>query len=64
MNIRKVNTENRRDTKQFVDFPYQMYCSTPNWIPPLKSQIRKAMNRSEYPFYRHSTADFFVVESG
>jgi hypothetical protein len=33
-------------------------------VPPVLPEIRLILNRDKHPFYRHSSADFFVVESG
>lgn len=62
MQIRKIDTERRRDVRAFVDFPFELYRNCPQWVPPLVSDMKLALNRTKYPFYRHSEADFFVVE--
>ena len=60
--IRKLDTESRRDVETFVRLPFELYRDCPQWVPPMVSSVRFAMNRRKHPMYRHSTADFFVAE--
>ncbi len=62
MNIRKLDTTNSADVKSFIRFPFQLYNTSPFWVPPFWSDMRKVMDRQFYPFYQHSDADFFVAE--
>ena len=63
MRVRKLDTSRPRDVRQFIRFPFNLYKDCKPWVPPLIPDIRLAMNRKKYPFYRDSDADFFVVES-
>lgn len=63
MQIRRVNTEDARDVRQFIDFPFHLYRSNPQWVPAMKSEMQLVMNRKRHPFYHHSEADFFLAEN-
>ncbi|GAB4530009.1 MAG: GNAT family N-acetyltransferase [Anaerolineae bacterium] len=63
MQVRKVDTSRSRDVRQFIDFPFDLYRECPQWVPPVLPEIRLTLNREKHPFYHHSDADFFVVES-
>ena len=63
MRVRKLDTTRARDVRQFIRFPFELYQDCPQWVPPLVPDMRLAMDRARYPFYRSSDADFFVVES-
>ena len=63
MKIRQVDTGRRRDVRQFVSFPFDLYRTCPQWVPPLVSDEMRALNRDKHPFYRHAAADFFLAES-
>lgn len=63
MQIRKLDTTRLADVRQFVRFPFEVYRHYPQWVPPLQSDAMAVLDREHHPFYRHSTADFFVVES-
>ena len=64
MQIRKIDTYSDRDVQRFIGFPFELYGESDEWVPPLVSDMRLVLNRDEYPFYHHSTADFFVAERG
>lgn len=63
MRVRKLDTTKRRDVRAFIGFPFVLYKNCPQWVPPLLPDMRAALNKKRYPFYRHSDADFFVAES-
>jgi len=58
----KVNTRSRREVNRFVTLPFRLYRDCPQWVPPLVDDTRLMLNRDRYPFYEHSTADFFLAE--
>jgi hypothetical protein len=62
MQVRKIDTSLRRDVRQFITFPFELYRDCDQWVPPIVPDMKTALNRDEYPFYDHSTADFFVAE--
>ncbi len=59
---RKLRLQDRTDIKRFIDFPIDLYAHCSRWVPPLVSGVRKTLDRSQHPFYRHSDAEFFVAE--
>lgn len=63
MQVRKLDTENVSDVRQFVSFPFELYRFCSQWVPPLVSGVKMELNRRKHPFYSHSKADFFVAES-
>ncbi len=63
MQLIKVDTDRSRDIARFIDFPFDLYKNCPQWVPPLNSELQLVLNRKKHPFYKHSQADFFMVES-
>jgi hypothetical protein len=63
MQVRKLDTTQARDVRQFISFPFELYQRCPQWVPPILPEIKLVLNRRKHPFYRHSEADFFVAES-
>jgi hypothetical protein len=63
MRVRKIDTTRARDVRQFIRLPFDVYANCQQWVPPLIPEMKLALNRKKYPFYRNSYADFFVVES-
>jgi hypothetical protein len=62
MKIRKLNIHSEEDVNQWVMFPFDLYKNNKQWVPPLINGERKLLNPEVHPFYKHSTADFIVVE--
>jgi GNAT superfamily N-acetyltransferase len=63
MQVRKLDTSRKRERQQFVDFVFDLYRDAPLWVPPLYGDSLKILDRTAHPYYEHSDADFFVVES-
>ncbi|MHB0857631.1 MAG: hypothetical protein ACYC5M_08685 [Anaerolineae bacterium] len=64
MQLCKLDTSRPRDVRRFVNMPFAIYQDCPQWVPSILPEIKAVLNRRTYPFYQHSEADFFVVESG
>lgn len=61
MNIVPVDTADRRQVQAFLALPFQIYCHTPQWVPPLATDARRMLDRRRHPFYQHSDAAFFLA---
>ncbi|GAP39970.1 hypothetical protein [Flexilinea flocculi] len=59
--IRLVNTDDKKQVKQFVQFHYDLYKGDPNWVPPFRGDVEVMLNKKKHPFYDHSEADFFTA---
>ena len=59
--IRKVDTEDKKQVKEFVQFHYDLYKGCPQWVPPFRNDIEVMLNKKKHPFYEHSDADFFTA---
>lgn len=64
MQIRKLDTTQKKERARFVDFVFDLYKDSPLWVPPLRSDAMNVLDQAKHPFYEHSYADFFVVEDG
>jgi GNAT superfamily N-acetyltransferase len=58
--IRRVET--RQDLDRFIDLPYQLHRRDLNWVPPLRAEVRKLLDRHKNPFFQHAEADYFLAE--
>ncbi len=52
-----------RARSAFLRFPYQLYRSDPNWVPPLRSDARKQISRRN-PFFAHAEVGLFIARRG
>ncbi len=61
IDIIQIDTTHRRDVQRFLDFPFQLYRHTPQWVPPFASDASRMLDQRKHPFYQHSAADFFLA---
>ena len=64
MNITRVELSNKKQVRDFLDLPIQIYRDVPQWVPPLRMDDRLRLDPKRYPFYRHSQAGFFLAYEG
>lgn len=50
-----------RDRTRFVDLPYRLHRNDPNWIPPLRRDMHRLLDRSRNPFFDHGEACFWLA---
>ena len=48
--IRAVDTENKKQVKEFVQFHYDLYKTCPQWVPPFRNDIEIMLNKKSTPF--------------
>jgi len=63
MKLRLLEKGNKKDIQVFMSFPFGLYRESKLWVPPFPGEIETVMTPAKHPFYAHSDADFFVVES-
>jgi ribosomal protein S18 acetylase RimI-like enzyme len=51
----------RRERKQFVRLPWQIYGDDPNWVPPLIGQMESTLDPRENPFFEHAEATYYLA---
>ncbi len=59
--IEKVDTENKKQVRRFVELPYRIYANCPQWVPPLNVDAYNQLDRKKHPFHEHSDVDFFIA---
>lgn len=59
--IRKIDVNNRKDVRAFIQFQFDLYKNDPNWVPPFRNDVAMMMNRRKHPFYEYGEADFFLA---
>lgn len=59
-------TEVRRaaQLEAFVGLPWKLYARDHNWVPPLKSEVKKLLDRERHPFWQHARGALFLAERG
>ena len=64
MQLVKIDPTDKKRANNFIHFPFTLYKENKYWVPPLHGELETVMNHQVHPFYRHSDADFFMVEDG
>lgn len=57
----EVDTNDKRQVKQFLDLPFRLYRDIPQWVPPLAMDAAHQLDRKRHPFFKHSDAAFFLA---
>lgn len=61
LSIEKVDTNDKAQTRRFVQFYYDLYKDCPQFVPPPFGDAYLPLNRKKHPFFEHSFADFYVA---
>ncbi len=59
--VQVVLVENRKQFKQFLDFPYNHYNNDPNYVPELRIAQRALLNKKKNPFFQHADAAYYLA---
>jgi len=61
LTIEKIDTTQKALVDRFINVHAKLYKGCPQWVPPIKSDIRLMLNKKKHPFHEHSVADFFIA---
>ncbi|HYI63669.1 MAG TPA: N-acetyltransferase [Allosphingosinicella sp.] len=53
--------QSKADRKAFVELAYRLNLSDPNWVPPLKDEVRGLITPGKNPWFEHAEAAFFLA---
>ncbi len=65
--MRVDRVSGRADLAAFVNLPFTLYKNDPNWVPPLKADVRKLLDSEHHPFYdggREAEIELFLARDG
>lgn len=51
----------RRELSEFVALPYRLHAQDPQWVPPLRRDVRLLLSRTRNPFFEHAEAEYFLA---
>ena len=63
-NISIFEVASKKDTEAFIDLPWKIYKGYENWVPPLKSQVRRMLDTRRHPFWEFSERALFLAKRG
>ncbi len=50
-----------REIREFIELPYRLHSTSPQWIPPLRLERRFFLSRKRNPFFTHGDARLFLA---
>jgi GNAT superfamily N-acetyltransferase len=59
-----IAADNPKALKQFVELPFRLYRDYPHWVPPLRIEVKKLLDKAKHPFYKDAEAEFFIAKKG
>jgi hypothetical protein len=59
-----ITMESRAEMKDFINLPWRIYADYPNWVPPLKKDVRRMLDTSKHPFWEFSERVLFLARRG
>jgi len=59
--IQQIDLSNKKQVQTFLRLPETIYKNNPLWVPPLQSDAIRILNLRKNPFFKHSTAAFFLA---
>ncbi len=62
MQVVRLDPARHRQVRRFAALPFALYRDCPQWCPPLRRDVARALDHRRHPFYRHSAAAFFLAE--
>lgn len=54
----------RADLERFLRLPWMLYADDANWVAPLLSDVRAALNPAKHPFHEHADVALFLARRG
>jgi GNAT superfamily N-acetyltransferase len=51
----------RRERREFIDLPYRLYSGAPNWVPPLRMQVKGLLDEKRNPFFEHAEVQLYLA---
>jgi GNAT superfamily N-acetyltransferase len=59
--IRVTPVDGKADLKAFIEIAYTLNASDPNWVAPLRAEMREMFNPAKNPFYGHATVQPMIA---
>ena len=59
-----IAVEKGSQLREFIDLPWKIYAGYPNWVPPLKKEVRRVLDPHKHPFWEFSERILFLARRG
>ena len=51
----------KRELREFIDLPFRLHATSPQWVPPLRLERRLFLDRRRNAYFRHAEAELFLA---
>jgi hypothetical protein len=62
--IEIIAVDRGSELKDFIDLPWRIYAEYPNWVPPLKKDVRRMLDLHGHPFWEFSERILLLARRG
>ena len=62
MKVEILKVSDKKQKKQFIDFPHDLYKDDPLYVPELYIAQNEMMDTKKYPLFEFSTVEFFLAK--
>ena len=62
--IEVIVVEGGSKLKDFINLPWNLYAQYPNWVPPLKKEVRRLLDPRRHPFWSSAERRLFLARRG
>ena len=59
--IKVIKVESKKDIKDFVMFPFELYKGCEYWVPPIINEEIDAMDTDKNPVFKNAEAEFYLA---
>lgn len=59
--VRIMPVGSKKALHDFIELPYRLYADDPNWVPPLREEVRGLLTPGDNPWFEHGEAQLFVA---
>ncbi len=60
--VRIIPVSSRREQREFLDLPWQLYRGDANWVPPLRLEQQGLVGFRRHPFHQDSDTQAFIAQ--
>jgi hypothetical protein len=62
--VQLVPVRTPQQMRLFVDLPWRIYEGERNWVPPLKTDVRRILDPRRHPFWQFASRELFLAMRG
>ena len=61
MSVDVSPVRSRADLREFIELPFRLHSTSPQWVPPLRLERHAFLSRRQNAFFTHGDARLFLA---